>query len=124
MLFRTAETRRIVPAMKTMLLAVLVLALTSVASAEPVRATLDLSAVRVEITWVETQAEMKRLRSEHGKAPLDSVIKTELKAFSVLGKRDGDYVCLVFAFRPRSVDDDITTSLGHEIAHCFLGAYH
>jgi hypothetical protein len=84
----------------------------------------DLAAVRVEITWVTSDAQMRDLRRQYGRVPVDSVIRTKLLAFSVLGKRDREHVCLVFAFRPNRVDDDATTSIGHEIAHCFLGAYH
>jgi hypothetical protein len=84
----------------------------------------DLAAVRVEITWVTSDAQMLDLRRQYGRVPVDSVIRTKLLAFSVLGKRDREHVCLVFAFRPNRVDDDATTSIGHEIAHCFLGSYH
>lgn len=106
---------------KALFLAIL---LSAPALAEDVRPTVDLSAVRVEVTWIQSEREMGDLRRQYGKVPRDSVIKTELKAFSVLGKREGEYVCLLFAYRPRVVDDEFTTSLGHEVAHCFLGAYH
>jgi hypothetical protein len=105
----------------------LLLALPALLAAQPttsVQPTHDLAAVRVEITWVTSDAEMRDLRRVYGRGPVDSVIRTKLLAFSVLGKRDGEHVCLVFAFQPRKLDDDATTSLGHEIAHCFLGSYH
>lgn len=108
---------------KYLSLAIAAIVATQIASAE-IAPTLDLSAVRVEMTWVTSADEMRKLRRQYGRVPVDSVIRTELKAFSVLGKRDGQHVCLIFAFRPEKVDDDATTSLGHEIAHCFLGEYH
>ena len=41
-----------------------------------------------------------------------------------LGKRDGAWVCLIFVERPQLVNDERTLQLGHELAHCLLGAYH
>jgi hypothetical protein len=80
--------------------------------------------VRVEVTWVESEAEMDAKRREFGRVAMDSVIRTKLTGFSVLGKRDGALVCLIFAPKPRTEDDKATLVLGHELAHCLLGAYH
>jgi hypothetical protein len=80
--------------------------------------------VRVEVTWVETDAEMDAKRREYGAVRPDNVIRTKLTGFSVLGKRDGALVCLIFAPKPRTEDDKNTLVLGHELAHCLLGNYH
>lgn len=80
--------------------------------------------VRVEVTWVESQAELDAKRREFGRVAADSVIRTKLTGFSVLGKRDGELVCLIFAPKPRDEDDKATLVLGHELAHCLLGEYH
>lgn len=94
------------------------------AGAADVHPTLDLAEVRLEIRWVEAEAEMNRLRRQFGRPPIDTVIRSELAGFSVLGKRDGAYVCLIFARRPTVVDDRLTVTLGHELLHCLLGEYH
>ncbi len=41
--------------------------------------------VRVEVTWIETEAEMNAKRREYGAVRPDSVIRTKLTGFSVLG---------------------------------------
>jgi hypothetical protein len=33
-------------------------------------------------------------------------------------------VCDVYLSDPRNLDDSKTTVLGHEVLHCFIGAYH
>lgn len=93
-------------------------------AAQSVRPSLDLDSVRVEVTWVESRAELKSLRREWGQPKIDTVVRTRLTGFSVLGKRDGEYVCLLFVQRPESVDDRNTLALGHELLHCLAGQYH
>ena len=86
--------------------------------------TMTVSSVRIEVIWVETQVEMDRRRREYGSRVVkDSVIKTALQGFSVLGKRDGELVCLVFSPKPERFDDSVNTTLGHELLHC-LGFSH
>jgi hypothetical protein len=86
--------------------------------------TLSVNSVRIEVTWIETQAEMDRKRREFGsRVVTDSVVKTALRGFSVLGKRNGDLVCLVFSPKPERFDDNLNTTLGHELLHC-LGFSH
>jgi hypothetical protein len=80
--------------------------------------------VRVEVEWVESDAAMDAKRREFGAVRPDNVIRTKLTGFSVLGKRDGELVCLIFAPKPRTEDDKNTLVLGHELAHCLLGSYH
>ena len=92
------------------------------AAADPraLHETMNVNSVRIEVTWIETQAEMDRKRREYGtRIVTDSVIKTALQGFSVLGKRDGELVCLVFSRKPERFDDNVNTTLGHELLHCF-----
>jgi hypothetical protein len=85
---------------------------------------MNVDSVRIEVTWIETQAEMERKRREYGsRVVTDSVIKTAVRGFSVLGKRNGELVCLVFSPKPKRFDDDLNTTLGHELLHC-LGFRH
>ena len=34
------------------------------------------------------------------------------------------YVCQIHTTKPRWVDDQVTTTMGHELAHCVYGRYH
>jgi len=91
-------------------------------AAEPraLQETITVNSVRIEMIWVETQAEMDRKRREYGaRVVTDPVIRTSLQGFSVLGKRDGELVCLIFSPKPERFDDNINTTLGHELLHCF-----
>jgi hypothetical protein len=82
--------------------------------------TMDVNSVRIEVTWISTQAEMDSKRREYGaRIVTDSVIETALRGFSVLGKRDGELVCLIFSPKPKRFDDNVNTTLGHELLHCF-----
>lgn len=104
-------------------------------AASPVSPTLELSAVRVEVTWVESSAGIQSKAREYGRCPRrDSVVMSERlsgasclgehSGFAVLGKRDGQYVCLLFVLKPERTDDDRTTAVAHELLHCLLGDYH
>jgi hypothetical protein len=95
---------------------------------ERVSPTLDLSAVRVEVTWVADRYELARIRTRF-EGPRDIRAATSIDArdvggFFVLGKRNGEPVCLLFVFKPVNIDDGATTALGHEVLHCLLGSYH
>ena len=98
------------------------------ALAQRIEPKLDLSAVRVEVTWVADRYELARIRTRF-EGPRDIRAATSIDArdvggFFVFGKRDGQPVCLLFVFKPGTVDDTRTTALGHELLHCLLGAYH
>jgi hypothetical protein len=102
-------------------------------AAERIEPTLDLSAVLVEVTWVADSLELAEIRKHYESRVQRSQAGPRLgpyrrddgvKSFSVLGKRNGEWVCLVFAERPQVVNDSRTTYLGHELAHCLLGEYH
>lgn len=105
------------------LLAVVLMVLSVAALAnEPVTPTLELSSVLVEVTWVANSRELAKFREIYETRAQRS--DKGVKALSVLGKREGNWVCLIFVERPRIVNDKRTLQLGHEIAHCLLGAYH
>lgn len=92
----------------------------SLVSQEALRQTSVVESVRVEVVWTGSQAELDARRREYaGQRPKSSVIQEKLEAFSVLGRRDGELVCLIFAPKPARFDDRINTSLGHELLHCF-----
>jgi hypothetical protein len=89
-------------------------------ASDALRETMKINSVRVEVTWIKTQAEMDQKRREYGSRVVKNpVIRTTLEGFSVLGKRDGELVCLVFSPEPERFDDKVTTTLGHELLHCF-----
>jgi hypothetical protein len=98
--------------------------LSAAADSRALLETMNVSSVRVEVIWVETQAEMDRRRREYGsRVVTDPVIKTALRGFSVLGKRNGELVCLIFSPKPERFDDSVNAILGHELLHC-LGFGH
>jgi len=101
---------------------VLALAVAAFASASELQTTLELSALRVEVTWIASDREMNRLRLDYGQP--STTQGTTLNGFSVLGKRDGEYVCLLFVRKPDQVNGKRTLALGHELLHCLLGEYH
>lgn len=73
------------------------------------------------IVWrIRSQSELK---AEYAAAkggqqlePLDS-----LQGFSALGP---DGTVYVYTLPPKNVDDEVTLTLGHEVMHTVLGAYH
>ena len=98
---------------------------------DPIRPTLELAAVRLEVTWVHSSSELARIRRQYERPVGDSRSRAgigggldQLRGFSVLGKRNGEYVCLVYIYKPLILDDDRTRALGHEMLHCLLGEYH
>jgi len=105
-------------------------------AADRVEPTLELPAVLIEITWVADSLELAEFRKRYesriersrSSASIGAVYRNRpddgIKGFSVLGKRDDDWVCLIFVERPKVVNDARTLQLGHELAHCLLGAYH
>jgi hypothetical protein len=117
-------------------LASLLLLLTATpAVAEPIEPTLELNAVRVEVTWVADSRELAEVRKRYesplqrswagsGGGAFRNRPNDGIRSFSVLGKRNSDWVCLIFVERPTMVNDAHTLELGHELAHCFFGAYH
>lgn len=104
--------------------------------AERIEPTLDLTAVLIEVTWVTDSLELAEIRKRYespaqrsrASAGFGRAFRNRrddgIKGFSVLGKRDGAWVCLIFVERPQVVNDAQTLQLGHELAHCLFGAYH
>jgi hypothetical protein len=89
-------------------------------SQQTLRPTLAIEAVRIQVTWVDSRAELEAKRREYGTPrPAAGVVRETLEAFSVLGRRNGELVCLIFAPKPARFDDRVNTSLGHELLHCF-----
>jgi hypothetical protein len=109
----------------------LILALCAAVRAEPVRPTLDVTFVHLEVIWVNDDAEFARVRERFHKphhdlrASASIGSRTAVRGFSVLRRTpDGTLICTVYVRKPRRVDDQNTLSLGHEVAHCLLGDYH
>ena len=91
---------------------------------DALRQTIRVETVRIEVTWTRDEAELEAKRREYGTPrPPKGVIEQKLAAFSVLGKRNDELVCLIFSPKPPRFDDRINTSLGHELLHC-LGFSH
>jgi hypothetical protein len=105
-----------------------VLALVALAaSVQRIVPTIDFSAMKLEITWVRTNAQIEEAREEYGaEIEQEGHLRVPQKAegFAVLVRRDGDLVCRLWALKPENVDDQRTTALGHELLHCVLGDYH
>ena len=101
------------------------------ARSDPIQPTLELTSMRVEVTWVNNASELAHLRRQYERPVGNSRSRAgiavgvdQLRGFSVLGKRNGEYVCFVYIYRPVILDDDRTRVLGHEMLHCLLGEYH
>ena len=98
-----------------------------VASAQRIVPTIDFSAMKLEITWVRTNAEIEEAREEYGAAieqEGNRRVPQRPEGFAVLVRRAGELVCRLWALKPENVDDQRTTALGHEVLHCALGDYH
>ena len=108
------------------LLAVLALVALA-ASAQRIVPTIDFSAMKLEITWVRTNAQIEAAREEYG-AEIEQEgnrrVPQKPEGFAVLVRRAGELVCRLWVLKPENVDDQRTTALGHELLHCALGDYH
>lgn len=70
------------------------------------------------IVWrIRDQAELERIYREAGRTIQQG---QQLHGFSA---RQGD-VIVVYTLPPRNVDDQVTTTLGHEVMHVALGDFH
>ncbi len=71
------------------------------------------------IEWrVVDRAELERAYRAAG---MQIPERSELRGFAA---RLGDGRTVVYTLPPRHVDDDVTTTLGHEVMHVALGEYH
>jgi hypothetical protein len=96
--------------------------------ADTIKPTLDLTALRLEVIWVASNAELAAIRNRYCAdprcRPSSRYVPKQPEGFSVVAVRDGEPECLVVVQRPESVDDLRTLILGHEVLHCLLGGYH
>ena len=126
--------RRVLQAIRTCDMRALLLGLALLATpadSQPVRPTLEFTSVRVEVMWIHSASELARIRQQYERPAGDIRSRAGIgggldrtRGFSVLGKRNGEQVCIVYIYRPVRVDDDPTLALGHEVLHCLLGEYH
>jgi len=77
---------------------------------------------QVEVIWVESRADMRELLAANN-VPVTSDSE---RGFALRGHhaQTGADVCVVYALRPRELNDKATLVFGHEVLHCFLGDYH
>jgi hypothetical protein len=115
-------------AVSLLLLALLWLPAKAVA---PIRPTLNVTSVGLEVTWVEDSAELDAIRRRYrpfsdgdALAAFGRRVAGLEKGFSVLVRKDDQFICRIYVFKPIVVDDDATTAVGHELLHCLLGSYH
>ena len=118
--------------MKNTIALLLSLLAVSAHAGDSVKPTIDVTEIRLVVTW--TDAIGVRMARERHNAPIGDLrsrigsggTQALHRGFSVLtrNRTSGAYTCRVYAMRPEKIDDDHTTSIGHEIAHCLLGEYH
>lgn len=80
--------------------------------------------ISVEFVWHDSETDVRNafvaaVKLSGAPADLDHNIGA-MKGFAV--KKLG--VCYIHAVRPEKVDDDGTTTVGHEVLHCLWGRYH
>jgi hypothetical protein len=83
--------RRVVPPLLA-LLALVALA----ASAQRIAPTIDFGGVKLEITWVLTNAQIEEVRKEHGAEALqrgNRRVPKRPEGFAVLVRRGGEFIC-------------------------------
>lgn len=94
---------------------------------EDIEPTIDFRAMKLEITWANSNAEIEHARARYGAEIADEGhrrVPQEPEGFAVLVRSDGGLVCRLWVLKPLNVDDKRTTALGHELLHCLVGAYH
>ncbi len=96
---------------------------------EVLRPTLDISDMRVIVSYVST-GELVNLQRKYGAhIDLREIRQDYRHGFSILktNRETGARTCEIYLpndQRPREVDDDGTLTLGHELLHCMRGDYH
>ena len=116
------DVRRVVLTLLALLALVAVMA-----SAQRIVPTIDFIGVRLEITWVRTNAQIEEVRKGYRAETLQQGnrrVSQRPEGFAVLVRRGGELVCRLWVLKPENVDDQRTTALGHELLHCLLGDYH
>ena len=97
------------------------------AHGEDVKPTIDFGDMKLEVTWVRSNAEIEHARKRYGAETEEKghrLVPQKPEGFAVLVGTDGELVCRLWILKPVNVDDERTTALGHELLHCLLGAYH
>jgi hypothetical protein len=94
---------------------------------EDIKPTIDFSEMKLEVTWVRSNAEIDHARKRYG-AEIEQKghrrVPQKPEGFAVLVGRDGALVCRLWVLKPGAVDDERTAALGHELLHCLIGNYH
>jgi hypothetical protein len=97
------------------------------AHGEDVKPTIDFGEMKVEVTWVGSNADIEHARKRYG-VEIESKghrrVPQKPEGFAVLVGTDSGLVCRLWILKPGNVDDERTTALGHELLHCLLGEYH
>jgi hypothetical protein len=97
------------------------------AHGEDVEPSIEVGGMKLEVTWVRSNAEIELARKRYG-AEIEEQghrrVPQKPEGFAVLVGRDGELVCRLWVLKPENVDDERTTALGHELLHCLAGAYH
>jgi hypothetical protein len=96
---------------------------------EVLRPTLDLSDMRVLVSYVSTGELVKLQRRFGANVDLREIRHDYRHGFSILktNRETGARTCEIYLpneQRPRVVDDEGTLTLGHELLHCMRGNYH
>lgn len=73
----------------------------------------------ITVKLYETQKELINARVEI-EPSFDK--RQNLQGFAIWSPNDN--VCAIYTLKPRRIDDDRTTTLGHEMLHCLIGTYH
>jgi hypothetical protein len=97
------------------------------ARGEDVRPSVDFGEMKLEVTWVRSNAQIEQARKRYGAEIADQGhrrVPQKPEGFAVLVGRDGELVCRLWVLKPENVDDERTTALGHELLHCLVGKYH
>jgi len=96
---------------------------------EVLKPTLDISDMRVTVSYVST-GDLVNLQRKYGAhIDLREIRQDYRHGFSILktNRETGARTCEIYLpndQRPREVDDEATLSLGHELLHCMRGDYH
>jgi hypothetical protein len=101
--------------------------LAGTAHGEDIKPTIDFGEMKLQVTWVSSNAEIENARKRYG-AELEKEghrrVPQKPEGFAVLVRGDGALVCRLWVLKPAGVDDQRTTALGHELLHCLVGEYH
>ena len=94
---------------------------------EDVQPSVGFSEMRLEVTWVRSNAEIEHARKRYGQEIEQEghrLVPQKPEGFAVLVARNGELICRLWVLQPKNVDDERTTALGHELLHCLAGNYH